>query len=61
MVNKSGGARAVGNALAKNPVAYLIPCHRVIRKSGILHNYRWGCTRKKAIMAWEAGQLQSGR
>jgi AraC family transcriptional regulator of adaptative response/methylated-DNA-[protein]-cysteine methyltransferase len=44
----------VGTAVGQNPVAYLIPCHRVIRKTGLLGEYRWGAVRKKAIMGWEA-------
>lgn len=52
------GARAVGGAVARNPVAYLIPCHRVINGSGAIHNYRWGATRKKAMVAWEAGRFR---
>ncbi len=47
-------ARAVGSAVAANPLAYLIPCHRVIRETGVLGNYRWDSTRKKAIIAWES-------
>jgi AraC family transcriptional regulator of adaptative response/methylated-DNA-[protein]-cysteine methyltransferase len=49
-----GGARAVGSAIARNSVAFLIPCHRVIRETGALGGYRWGETRKRAILAWEA-------
>lgn len=45
--------RAVGTAIGKNPVAYLIPCHRVIRKEGKLGQYRWGSARKKALIGWE--------
>jgi len=46
-------ARAVGGAAGRNPLAYLIPCHRVIRETGAIGHYRWGRTRKVAIMAWE--------
>jgi len=46
--------RAVANAVAINPVAYLIPCHRVIAGSGNIHGYRWGPVRKKAMVGWEA-------
>ena len=48
--------RAVANAIAVNPVAYLIPCHRVIAKSGNINKYRWGSTRKKALIGWEAAR-----
>ena len=47
-------ARAVGNAVGKNPIGYIIPCHRVIRESGELGGYRWGVERKTAILGWEA-------
>jgi len=46
-------ARAVGTAVGQNPLAYLIPCHRVIRETGVVGDYRWGRTRKRAILAWE--------
>jgi AraC family transcriptional regulator of adaptative response/methylated-DNA-[protein]-cysteine methyltransferase len=46
--------RAVAGAIALNPVAYLIPCHRVIAKSGQIRGYRWGTARKRAILGWEA-------
>ncbi|MGD9251149.1 MAG: methylated-DNA--[protein]-cysteine S-methyltransferase [Desulfobacterales bacterium] len=49
--------RAVANAIAINPVAYLIPCHRVIAKSGKINQYRWGSARKKALIGWEAAKL----
>lgn len=52
-VGASGAARAVGNAVASNPVAYLIPCHRVLLKTGHFGNYRYGPTRKKAMLGWE--------
>ena len=49
-------ARSVGTAIANNPVAFLIPCHRVIRKNGAIGGYRWGWTRKQAILDWEIDQ-----
>ena len=52
-------ARAVGGAVGKNPIAFLIPCHRVIRKAGGIGGYHWGTTRKKAMLAWEAAQTQT--
>ena len=48
--------RAVGSAIGKNPIAYLIPCHRVIRSTGEIGEYRWNATRKKVILGWEMGQ-----
>jgi AraC family transcriptional regulator of adaptative response/methylated-DNA-[protein]-cysteine methyltransferase len=47
-------ARAVGNAIAHNRIAWLIPCHRVIRKEGLFGNYRYGLARKKAMLVWES-------
>ncbi len=49
--------RAVGTAIGNNPVAYLIPCHRVIQKSGHLGGYRWGEDKKSAILGWEAAHV----
>lgn len=46
-------ARAVGGAVAQNPVSFLIPCHRVIRETGVIGDYRWGRVRKRALVAWE--------
>lgn len=48
--------RAVASAIAKTPISYIIPCHRVVRKTGEIHNYRWGRERKKSMLDWEAGQ-----
>jgi AraC family transcriptional regulator of adaptative response/methylated-DNA-[protein]-cysteine methyltransferase len=50
-------SRAVGTALGRNPIAVLIPCHRVIRKLGEFGNYRYGTSRKKALLGWEAAQV----
>jgi AraC family transcriptional regulator, regulatory protein of adaptative response / methylated-DNA-[protein]-cysteine methyltransferase len=49
-------ARAVGAAVGKNPIAFVVPCHRVIGKSGDLTGYHWGLTRKRAMLGWEAGK-----
>lgn len=54
-----GAARAVGLAAARNRVGFLIPCHRVIRKTGNFGDYRWGGARKKAILAWEAAHFRN--
>ena len=56
-VGHPGASRAVGTALGRNPIAVLIPCHRVIRKLGEFGNYRYGVTRKKALLGWEAAAL----
>jgi len=50
---RQGASRAVGNAVGANPVAWLIPCHRVLRRNGALGGYRWGPDRKRAMLAWE--------
>ncbi|WP_342359876.1 bifunctional helix-turn-helix domain-containing protein/methylated-DNA--[protein]-cysteine S-methyltransferase [Terrarubrum flagellatum] len=49
-------ARAVGAAVGKNPISFVVPCHRVLGKSGALTGYHWGVTRKQAILGWEAGK-----
>jgi AraC family transcriptional regulator of adaptative response/methylated-DNA-[protein]-cysteine methyltransferase len=48
-------ARAVGAAIGKNPICFVVPCHRVIGKSGDITGYHWGITRKRAMLGWEAG------
>jgi AraC family transcriptional regulator of adaptative response/methylated-DNA-[protein]-cysteine methyltransferase len=50
-------ARAVGAAVGKNPICFVVPCHRVIGKSGELTGYHWGLTRKRAMLGWEAGMV----
>lgn len=57
-IGYSNSARAVGLAVGANPVAFLIPCHRVIQQSGRLGGYHWGETRKHAIHAWEAARYE---
>jgi len=49
-------ARAVGAAVGKNPVSFVVPCHRVLGRSGALTGYHWGVTRKQAMLGWEAGR-----
>ena len=58
-IDPPGAARAVGNAVAANPIAWLIPCHRVIRETGKFGNYRWGESRKAAMLGWEAARLDA--
>lgn len=58
-IEKPKASRAVGTAIGSNPVAFLIPCHRVIRATGELGAYMWGTTRKTAIVGWEAVKLNS--
>jgi AraC family transcriptional regulator, regulatory protein of adaptative response / methylated-DNA-[protein]-cysteine methyltransferase len=50
-------SRAVGAAVGKNPVSFVVPCHRALGKSGALTGYHWGITRKQAMIGWEAGQV----
>jgi AraC family transcriptional regulator, regulatory protein of adaptative response / methylated-DNA-[protein]-cysteine methyltransferase len=56
-INNPGSSRAVGTAIGNNPVAYLIPCHRVIKSSGLTGEYHWGSNRKTAILGWEAAKI----
>jgi AraC family transcriptional regulator of adaptative response/methylated-DNA-[protein]-cysteine methyltransferase len=52
-------ARAVGAAVGKNPVSFVVPCHRVLGKSGDVTGYHWGLTRKRAMLGWEAARVAS--
>lgn len=57
VIGRPRAARAVGTAIGRNPVAWLVPCHRVLRQSGHFDGYRWGgATRKRAMVAWESSQ-----
>jgi len=52
-------SRAVGAAVGRNPISFVVPCHRVLGKSGALTGYHWGITRKQAMLGWEAGKVGS--
>ncbi len=56
-IGDPSATRAVGSAVGRNPIAYIIPCHRVIRKTGELGGYHWGIARKRLILAWEASKF----
>src|SRR5262249_19365362 len=58
-IRKPTAARAVGTAVGKNPISFVVPCHRVVGKSGDLTGYHWGITRKRAMLGWEAGQVSA--
>ena len=55
-IKSPSASRAVGTAIANNPVAFLIPCHRVIKSTGLIGEYHWGSERKTALIGWEAAQ-----
>src|SRR5712691_9300467 len=59
VLNQPTAARAVGSAVGANPLAFIIPCHRVIRETGVLGNYRWDPVRKRAILGWELAARSS--
>lgn len=56
-IGKPSASRAVGSAVGRNPISFVVPCHRVLRKDGGLGGYHWGITRKRAIIGWEKGQM----
>lgn len=58
-IGNPGAVRAVGTAVGRNPVSFLIPCHRAIRKSGGLGGYHWGLPVKRAILAWEGARADT--
>lgn len=59
-IGNAKASRAVGTAVGRNPISFVVPCHRVLGKSGGLCGYHWGLTRKQAILGWEAGLLAAG-
>jgi len=56
-IGRPTAARAVGTAVGRNPISFVVPCHRVLGKGGGLCGYHWGLTRKRAILGWEAGRF----
>lgn len=56
-IGNDKASRAVGTAVGKNPISFMVPCHRVLGKSGALTGYHWGITRKQAMLGWEAGRV----
>jgi len=59
-IGRPSAVRAVGTAVGRNPISFLIPCHRALRKSGALGGYHWGLPVKRAILAWESARLEAG-
>ena len=59
-IGQPTASRAVGAAVGRNPISFVVPCHRALGKSGALTGYHWGITRKRAMLGWETGQLACG-
>ncbi|EMS82873.1 methylated-DNA--[protein]-cysteine S-methyltransferase [Leptospira noguchii] len=59
-IGQENASRAVGTAIGKNPIGYLIPCHRVIKSTGEIGEYRWGSERKMAMIGWETSKVKMG-
>lgn len=59
-LGKPSAARAVGAAVGRNPISFVVPCHRVMRGDGALAGYHWGLTRKRALIGWETGRVANG-
>lgn len=60
-IGRPKASRAIGAAVGRNPISFVVPCHRVLSKSGGLTGYHWGLTRKQAILGWETGLVSGGR
>ncbi|MBH0236245.1 methylated-DNA--[protein]-cysteine S-methyltransferase [Methylobrevis albus] len=59
-IGKPSAARAVGSAVGRNPISFVVPCHRVLGRTGDLCGYHWGLTRKRAMLGWETGVVTGG-
>jgi AraC family transcriptional regulator of adaptative response/methylated-DNA-[protein]-cysteine methyltransferase len=60
-IGQPSASRAVGSAVGRNPISFVVPCHRVLRGDGSLGGYHWGLTRKRALIGWETGRLAAGQ
>jgi AraC family transcriptional regulator of adaptative response/methylated-DNA-[protein]-cysteine methyltransferase len=60
-IGAPSASRAVGSAVGRNPISFVVPCHRVLRGDGSLGGYHWGVTRKRALIGWETGRLAAAR
>jgi AraC family transcriptional regulator of adaptative response/methylated-DNA-[protein]-cysteine methyltransferase len=58
-IGRPSASRAVGAAVGKNPISFVVPCHRVVGSTGALTGYHWGVPRKRAILGWENGITQA--
>ena len=59
-LGQPSASRAVGSAVGRNPLSFVVPCHRVLRADGTLGGYHWGLTRKRALIGWETGRVAAG-
>ena len=60
-IGSPAASRAVGSAVGRNPISFVVPCHRVLRGDGSLGGYHWGLTRKRALIGWETGHVAAAR
>ena len=60
-IGAPSASRAVGSAVGRNPISFVVPCHRVLRGDGSLGGYHWGLTRKRALIGWETGRVAASR
>ena len=58
-IGSPSASRAVGSAVGRNPISFVVPCHRVLRGDGSLGGYHWGLTRKRALIGWETGRWRA--